>query len=174
MKLLKKNCIVDLYDNSMIEINKMAKMKKFFYISSAQKAAADASGKASVYSVIPSMLLSLGLSLAFNTPLEGMWAIINVIQLLSYITLMQLKFPENVLIFFEQIESVHNYNKWFPNGFEYILKRSTVYDTPYNDQFAKRGFNSSVMLFLAGSDIIVMIAMIISIGLLGFLARLSS
>ena len=47
----------------MIESSKDTKLKKYIYISNAQKAAADASGKASVYSVLPSMAFSLGLSL---------------------------------------------------------------------------------------------------------------
>ena len=84
---------------------------------------------------------------------------------------MRLDFPENVLIFFSQIESVHNYNKWMPNMFEMLLGVSNIYDIAYNEQFAKRGFNSSVMLFLAGADIIMMVVMIIAIGIFSVLAN---
>ena len=155
----------------MIDSKKDVKVKKYIYIPSSQKAAAEASGKASVYSVLPSMAISLGLSLAFNTPIEGMWAMINVIQMMSYITLMKLDFPDHVLIFFSQIESVHNYNKWLPNAFEYIFSKSSFEDAPYNDNFARRGFTSSIMLYLAGSDLIVLSVMVIAVGILTVLAR---
>ena len=100
-----------------------------------------------------------------------MWAIINVIQMLSYITLMQLEFPENVLIFFGQIESVHNYNKWLPNVFSLILETNKFNDEAYNDSFERRGFNSCIMLILAGSDFIVLAVMVISVAVLAILKR---
>ena len=85
-----------------------------------------------------------------------MWATVSVLQMESYITLLDLNFPELLIVFLGYIESVHNFNKWFPNPFEYIFPLDKLNMTAYNPQFASRGFPNRNVILLCGSDLIVM------------------
>ena len=95
--------------------------------------------------------------------MEEMWALINMIQMSSYLTLLQIRFPKNLLIFFEYLESVHNFNKWMPNGFAYILKTSELNKEPYSDNFLDRGLDNRLLIILCGADIQMMILNILAI-----------
>jgi len=85
-----------------------------------------------------------------------MWATVSVLQMMSYITLINLNFPKNLLTFMDCLESVHDFNKWFPNPFVYLLPQSKMNMSPYNDQFNDRGFTNRNMLYLCGSDLLTM------------------
>jgi len=87
-----------------------------------------------------------------------MWATVSVLQMMSYITLMNLDFPINLLSFLDCIESVHDFNKWFPNPFIYLFPQNKMNMDPFNDQFNNRGFTNRNMLFLCGSDLITLAA----------------
>lgn len=95
-----------------------------------------------------------------------MWAMVSVLQMMSYITLIDINFPENLLSFLECIESVHDFNKWFPNPFTYAFSESKLDMSAYNEQFEKRGMTNRHMVYLCGSDIIVLCLTAISILLL--------
>ena len=85
-----------------------------------------------------------------------MWAMVSVLQMMSYITLLNIYFPANLLSFLECIESVHDFNKWFPNPFMYLLPPSKLDMSSYNKQFEDRGMSNRNMIYLCGSDLIVM------------------
>jgi len=85
-----------------------------------------------------------------------MWAAVSVLQMMSYITLMNLNFPMNLLAFLDCVESVHDFNKWFPNPFVYLFPPSKMNMNAYNEQFNKRGFTNRNMLYLCGSDLATM------------------
>jgi len=82
-----------------------------------------------------------------------MWIAISVLQMMSYLTLMNLNFPPNLLTFLEYVEMVHNFNKWFPNPFVHLFPEKMLDMTSYNEQFESRGFNNRNMLYLCGSDL---------------------
>jgi len=85
-----------------------------------------------------------------------MWIAISVLQMISYMALINLNFPENLLTFLSYIESVHNFNKWFPNPFAYLFNESKMKMQPYSEQFENRGFTNRNMVFLCGSDLALM------------------
>ena len=79
--------------------------------------------------------------------------------MMSYLTLISLNYPENLLSFLGYLESVHNFNKWLPNPFAYLFKDQYLDLTPYNPQFEERGFSNRNLLYLCGPDIVVMALM---------------
>ena len=103
-----------------------------------------------------------------------MWAAISVLQVMSYITLMDLAIPSNFLSFLECLESVHNFNKWFPNLFAYIFPPSKLDMTSYSEQFESRGFDNRQMLYLCGSDLLILTMMGAFIAILAPLANCHS
>ncbi len=88
-----------------------------------------------------------------------MWATMSVLQMMSYLTLMSLNFPDNFLTFLGYMESVNNFNKWLPNPFQYLFPSKYLDLSPYNAQFDERGFSNRNMLYLCGSDLVMMAAM---------------
>lgn len=91
-----------------------------------------------------------------NTPIEGMWAMVSVLQMMSYMTLLDLNFPGNLIAFLKCIESVHDFNKWFPNPFTYLFPPSTLNMAAYTEEFENRGITNRNMVYLCGSDLVVM------------------
>jgi len=85
-----------------------------------------------------------------------MWATVSVLQMMSYITMLKLYFPMNLLKFLDCIESVHDFNKWFPNPFAYVLTSNKLNMEAYNEQFENRGFKNRNMLLLCGSDLVTL------------------
>ena len=83
----------------------------------------------------------------------------SALQMMSYLTLISLSFPTNLLAFLGYLESVHNFNKWLPNPFEYVFREKYLDLSPYNEQFADRGFQSRNMLYLCGSDLVMLAVM---------------
>ncbi len=99
-----------------------------------------------------------------------MWATMSMLQMLSYLTLIDLNYPGNLLAFFDRIEGVHNSNMWIPNVFIYLLQKEQLELLPYNKQFEDRGFGHRNFLLLCNADLIVMLLMLVVIGLLILLA----
>jgi hypothetical protein len=109
-----------------------------------------------------------------NTPIEGMWSMMSMLQMLSYVTLIKLHYPPNLLIFFDCLEYVHNFNKWLPNIFDYILRPSELNLEAYNQQYEDRGFPHRNFLLLCGPDILVLLGILLFTGLVIPLASLCS
>ena len=106
-----------------------------------------------------------------NTPIEGMWVAVSVLQLISYLTLIKLCFPSNLLLFLEYLQYAHDFNRWLPNPFEFLFPQEKLNMTSYVDQFEERGFPNRQMLYLCGSDLVMMAAMGIAILLLTWLSK---
>ena len=96
-----------------------------------------------------------------NTPLEGMWGIVNILQLLSYLTLMKLAFPKNLLNFLEYIQIVHNFNSFLPNMFEYILDKDDLNMSSFSETFESREIPNRNILLLCGCDIEMIIILLL-------------
>ena len=101
-----------------------------------------------------------------NTPLEGLWGLINVLQLISYTMLLPLLFPKNLLIFLGNMAMVHGFNKFTPNLFKYILYDEEYSESPLNDTYKNRGFSSRTMILLVGSELTTFCFIFILIGIL--------
>ena len=90
-----------------------------------------------------------------------MWGIVNVLQLLSYLTLMKLIFPRNLLNFLGYIQIVHNFNSFLPNLFEYILDKDDLNMSSFSETFESRDIPNRNMLLLCGSDIEMIIILLL-------------
>ena len=134
--------------------------------------------------MLTSTAISLALSLILysfvvliinsNTPIEGMWAMMSMLQMMSYLTLINLSFPPNLLIFFDCLESVHNFNGWMPNIFAYVLNIKDLDLQPFNVQFEDRGFINRNLLFLCGPDFMSLLISLVTIGVLLPLAKMAA
>jgi hypothetical protein len=103
-----------------------------------------------------------------------MWAMMSTLQMLSYLTLVRLRYPANLLIFFDNLEAVHTYNSWMPNIFDYILNKKELNLESYNPAFEQRGLSNRNMLLLCGPDLMVLLMFGLLLLLLIPLARVSS
>ena len=90
-----------------------------------------------------------------------MWVIVSSLQFLSYMTLMNLNFPPNLLTFLDYIQQVHDFNRWMPNAFDLVLDKRHMDLTPYNSQYNSRGINTRNMLLLCGGDMEILVAIYI-------------
>ncbi len=168
MKVSNVSKVQDVNGNALKYDSVQTKVSKYKFTDSAYTAGASGAGAVSLYATLCSMALSLGISLVLyrhfvlhhsNTPIEGMWAAMSVLQMMSYLTLLSLNFPDNLLTFLGYVESVHNFNKWLPNMFTYLFPSRYLDLSPYNEQFNDRGFENRITLYLCGSDLVVMAAM---------------
>ncbi len=99
-----------------------------------------------------------------------MWATMSMLQMLSYLTLVNINYPGNMLSFFDCIEGVHNSNMWIPNVFSYIFNKDDLGLEPYNKQYEDRGLGHRNFLLLCNADLVVMLLMLLAIGVLLLLA----
>ena len=99
---------------------------------------------------------------------------ISTIQLMSYSTLIALHLPQSLNIFFEYMETVHNFNKMVPNVFEYMLRRKELNTSPYTEQYQEHGFSTRIMLLLCGGDILMLILSATVIVVLAGLSRVAA
>ena len=90
-----------------------------------------------------------------------MWGIVNILQLLSYLTLMKLAFPKNLLNFLEYIQIVHNFNSFLPNIFVYILDKDELDMSSFSQTFESRDIPNRNILLLCGSDIEMIIILLL-------------
>lgn len=81
-----------------------------------------------------------------------MWTIVSSLQFLSFLSLIKLNFPGNVMTFLDYLNQVHNYNSLLPNAFNYLLNKNNITMEPFNSQFEARGIGNQNMLLLVGSD----------------------
>ena len=106
-----------------------------------------------------------------NTPLEGLWGLINVLQLISYTMLLPLLFPKNLLIFLEAIALVHGFNKFVPNLFKYLIFDDDYHEQSFNSTFKSRGFDNRTMILLVGSEFTLFLIIFLIIGFLLLLKK---
>jgi hypothetical protein len=82
-----------------------------------------------------------------------MWAMMNILQLISYLNLLAVLIPENLGQFLEYMAFAHGFNNMFPNLFAKFLKEGDINSEPLNQTFFLRGFHSRIMVLLCGGDI---------------------
>ena len=85
-----------------------------------------------------------------------MWSIVSSLQFISYLSLIKLNYPGNLMLFLDYLNQVHNYNSLLPNVFDQFLNKGNLSMDAYNSQFEARGISNRNMLLLVGADIQVM------------------
>ncbi len=98
----------------------------------------------------------------------------SMLQMMSYLTLMTMEYPPNLLVFFDCLESVHNFNKWMPNIFTFILRVEDLDRQPFNPQFEERGFTNRNLLLLCGPDLMSLCLTLLAIGILIPLSKMAA
>jgi len=63
LKIKDPSKILDKFENKMVESTLKVQVKKYKYISQGDKQGAEGAGAVSLYAMLPSMVISLGLSL---------------------------------------------------------------------------------------------------------------
>ena len=189
--------ITDLSGNEIKNISIPLKLKPYEYITDGiisyifyileEKSIADGVSSSSQLVIISTLLTALLLCLVLyeyslfiylivifysNTPLEGLWGLINVLQLISYTMLLHLKYPKNLLIFLEALSLVHGFNTYVPNIFKFLLFEENNRDQPYNETFEQRGFDTRTMLILVGSEISLFVFIFMAIAILILVKRM--
>lgn len=99
-----------------------------------------------------------------------MWTIVSSLQFMSYVSLIKLNFPSNLMLFLDYLSQVHNYNSLLPSIFDYTMNKQNLTLVPYNSQFGARGIGNRNFLLLAGADLQVIIFSLIGLFLLNMLA----
>ena len=89
----------------------------------------------------------LALSTIFGESLGGMWALINTLQLLNYVSIFTLFFPEIVLTLFSYITIVNMENQYFSNAYLLHIDESQLEDkNSWDYRFRNQGIESSSIL----------------------------
>ena len=86
-----------------------------------------------------------------------MWTIVSSLQFISYVSLIKINFPGNLLIFLDYLNEVHNYNSLLPNIFSYFMDKTNLTLVPYNSQYEARGIANRNILLLVGADLQILI-----------------
>ena len=103
--------------------------------------------------------------------MEGLWGLINILQLISYTILIPIRFPKNLLIFLQAIALVHGYNQFIPNIFGYLVFDEELEENSFNSCFESRGFRTRTMILLIGSDMTLLLFMFLLIPLVILLKK---
>lgn len=85
-----------------------------------------------------------------------MWSIVSSLQFISFLSLIKLNYPGNLMLFLGYLDEVNNYNSLIPNIFDFLLNKGNLTMVPYNSQFEARGIGNRNMLLLVGSDLQIM------------------
>ena len=151
-------------------------LREFSYIDPDEKKNVGTASQSSIISLLIGLLTAALLTLLLysyiyitydsNTPLEGMWGIVNILQVTSYLTLIDLSYPENLVQFLSYLEIVHNYSSFIPNLFEYIIQKEDIQNNPFSPTFESRNISNRNILLLCGSDIEIIILIYICLSIL--------
>lgn len=104
-----------------------------------------------------------------NTPIESMWGLVCTMQLMSYLTLMQVDVPPNLNKFIGYMENVHSFGSMIPNAFKYLIKEKQLIQS--NKYFKERGYITNIALYLCGSDLEMLIAQILIVPIISKLSN---
>ena len=105
----------------------------FYYISEAEKRAAQAQSGTSVVSLLLAFGLSTFIQIAFGGKIEATWLLFGCVQLMSLIPLFNLNLPANFREFSKNLAILHGEPEFLPNIFESYMSKDHL--DPYNEYF---------------------------------------
>lgn len=142
--------IVDKWNNQLSNTKSYKSTFKNMVADSNTKSA-EAVQKSAFITTLITMAITLAFTLVFNTPIEGMWALVCMIQLASYLTMLNLELPSNLKSVLNYMEMVHSFGAAIPNPLVSFARDKMLNIT--NNRFYERGFTTNYSLYLCGSDI---------------------
>ena len=78
--------------------------------------------------------------------------------------MLKVDLPNNLQKFMKYIETVHTFGAAIPNCFKFLTNNQSLVVTP-NEHFRERGYNYTSALYMAGSDIEMILIQAIAIPL---------
>ena len=92
-----------------------------------------------------------------------MWTIINTAQFITYQSSIKLNYPGNMMVLLDYLNYFNNATSYFPNAFDYFLVKDKLTNDAYNPQFNSIGVKTRNMLSIVGSDLQILIIVLISL-----------
>ena len=94
-----------------------------------------------------------------------MWAIVNVMQVISHLVFVQMPYPENLKTFFSYMvygNSLLSALPGVPNMFEYVVKETELSKEPMSPLYAERDYSNRNVLLICGPEIqtLILIAIV--------------
>ena len=93
--------ITDISGNSLQEKFVEEQLKPFIYLSEEEVAQAQSVGASGAGATYVSILINVGVSTAIQTSLKQMWNLLNMLQLITYISLLSVRVPPNLSLVLE-------------------------------------------------------------------------
>lgn len=124
-------------------------------------------------SMVISMLVALGVNAVFaflsSGSMELMWSFLNVVQIMNYIPLINIKFPNTVIYLFSYLKiantDIQYFEAWFQSVFN-LNSNTFKDDRPVNKNFNNAGYPSMRIIMNLGSQLAMLSALIIILPIL--------
>ena len=115
LTFLNSKIYVDNAGNGIITLPISGSLVAYTYIDPATKAKLDAAGDTSMLATLGGMAINLAISLIFGGSISAMWTMVNTIQLISLLPLMDVNWPNIVVLVFQKMLSAHGETTAIPN-----------------------------------------------------------
>ena len=124
-------------------------------------ATAEAAGSGASYSFFVTAGISVGVSLITGGSMELMWSLTNTLQIIYYLSLLNLFFPSNLLAILQYMRYSNFDNPATRFLSSQVIAGFSIVSTPVSSQFGKVGFESSNILVNALDKILILFMMLI-------------
>jgi hypothetical protein len=123
--------------------------------------------------MIISMLVALGVNAVFaflsSGSMELMWSFLNVVQIMNYISLINIKFPNTVTYLFSYLKIANTDIQYFEGWFQSVFNlNSNTFkdDSPVSKNFNDAGYPSMRIIMNLGSQLAIICAFVIILPIL--------
>jgi len=173
LTILDPTIITDYYYNTLITLSFNSKALRYKYISSAEQAATDASGKAFSITSIITLLLIIGINLLQSAAVGSFWSFINMAQILFYVPVINVNPPANLKAFLSGYLTciklavpIKSFPNWIPNP---LVTLAPFITSPFNSRFFEIGYETSSFIYNFAEELITWVIVVFTYALLCFL-----
>ncbi len=135
-----------------------AKSEQYVYQSAAEKAALSGSGSAFNGISLATFALAVGMSMFQSTAVGSFWSFVNMLQILSFLPIIDCNIPYNFEVFITQYLTVSQVTipfnmlpSWMPNPLDYF---SGFVTDALNDRYSLCGFAAVNFIYNFGAQIV--------------------
>lgn len=164
MKFLDPHLITDSSGNVLSSTILQDRAQPNTYISGSEQAAVASSGGSFSASSFITFVLLLGLSLLQGTAIGSFWAFINMLQILSYLPIINCNLPYNLEVFLTQYLQVAQVTfpfqmipNYIPNPLAFFAPFLTP---PFNVRFSLCGYVTLSFLYNFASDLLTWLCLL--------------
>ena len=136
--------ITDNIGNPLSTTEITAQALKNNYMDSKQKAVVQGAGTAFSGTSIATLAFVIGMNMIQSAAVGSFWAFINMLQMLSYLPMIDCDIPQNLVVFLTQYMTVGKVSlpfdmmpSWIPNPLAYL---PTFLTDPFNGRFSLCGY----------------------------------